>query len=200
MKKKSKALKAVSLAVSAALSLSSFPFLTPAVSDAATEDAYFLRGDVVGNDGITGADAAAIQQYDAKVLNLDEKQMLQADANADGRVSISDAVAILQWLVMYNYNGGHTGEYALLSGESDPDNDFSGTSLRYIKTDIAGHYKLRIKYTNNTDTDAALTVRTDEGYTTVNCPPTGTQEGEVDIVIPVESAGTHYFSFESDNA
>ncbi|GEM_PF-609639 len=199
MKKKSKALKAVSLAVSAALSLSAFPFVTPVASDAATEDAYFLRGDVVGNDGISGADAAAIQQYDAKVLNLDEKQMLQADANADGRVSISDAVAILQWLVMYNYNGGHTGEYALLSGESDPENDFSGTSFRYIETDIAGNYKLRIKYTNSSDTDAVLTVRTDEGYTTVSCPPTGTQEGEVDIVIPVESAGTHYFSFESDS-
>ncbi|MBR1592631.1 MAG: carbohydrate-binding protein [Ruminococcus sp.] len=200
MKKNRKAPKALSLALSAALSLSLLPFVPVLTSDARTSDEYFLRGDVVGDDGITGVDAAAIQEYDAKARQLDDKQMLAADANADGKVSISDAVAILQWLVMYNYNSGTTGEYVPLSQEEYPDNDFSGNSSRYIETDIAGTYKLRIKYTNSTGADAEITVRTDEGYTTVTCPPTDGNEGELDIVIPVETAGTHSFSFESENA
>ncbi|MBR6386466.1 MAG: carbohydrate-binding protein [Ruminococcus sp.] len=198
MKKKTKALKVLSLALSAALSLTSFPFVS-AVSTAAEEE-YILRGDVVGNDGITGLDASAIQEYDAGTRDFDSREQLAADANADGGVSISDAVSILQWLVMYNYNEGHTAEYTPVSGFKTTGADLDGKTSFDCEIDISGNHKIRVKYTNGSDGEKPLVIRTNEGYTTVMCPPTGNSEGEVVVTIPVKKAGKLNISFSSDSS
>ena len=77
MKMKNTALKSVAFTLCSALALTGVPSLysQSAISaNASAEDEYYLKGDVVNNDGITTLDALAVQEYEAKLRDLDQKR------------------------------------------------------------------------------------------------------------------------------
>ncbi|MBQ1464123.1 MAG: hypothetical protein IIZ18_04875, partial [Ruminococcus sp.] len=94
MKNKKKLFRPAAAVLSAAMALTSVPASAPGTAHAelAPVEGYYIRGDVLRNDGVTALDASGIQEYDAKVLNFDDTQLLAGDANVDGSISISDIV------------------------------------------------------------------------------------------------------------
>ena len=53
-----------------------------------------MIGDVDMNGVVNIFDATLVQKYSSKVTNLDEYQLINADANYDGVVNIFDATEI----------------------------------------------------------------------------------------------------------
>ena len=198
MKLHNKLAKAASLMLSAAMALSSVPFVSAQAGSSAPED-YFLRGDIVGNDGVTGKDALAILQHDARVIELTPEQITySADANEDGKVSIGDAVAILQWVAMCDYALNTTGEYVEYSENKVPELITTGGSLSIpgsfasaeyrtydFDSETSGH-KIRISYVNSGTEEAQIKVITNDGYAFIKCPPTGGEVGEAAVVVPMK--------------
>ncbi|MBR4627626.1 MAG: carbohydrate-binding protein [Ruminococcus sp.] len=166
MKKYSGRLKGAACAVSAALALSALPFVSSAA--VAADADYFLRGDVVDNDGITNKDALAIQKYKLNLSTLDDTQLIAADANADGQVNMADAVAIMQ-SVLSDRRELHVGEYARFSdGKSGVvGGDKTGALSRFIfdyEAEEEGNYKLRLNTANGYSFDVAGTITGNYGY------------------------------------
>lgn len=201
MKKHSKRLRGAACALSAALALSAVPFSAlPAVS--AADDAYYLRGDVIENDGVTNKDALAIQKYKLNLSELDENQLLAADANADDQVNMADAVAIMQW-VLTGDRTHHVGEYVRISdGKAGTlGKSVSSTDTIYVTgytAEADGNYKLRLNVKNNTGAESLSSVMVnDEMFQTPFVIP----EGESETIVIIElKAGENIIRIESDRA
>ena len=161
MKMKNTALKSVAFTLCSALALTGVPSLysQSAISaNASAEDEYYLKGDVVNNDGITTLDALAVQEYEAKLRDFNEQELLSADTNADGSVGIADAVEIMIWVLNQN-NQTHTGEYyyngtnqASVYDSSSFSTDGWSASFTH-NAETAGKYKVRIKYSSDLSQD-----------------------------------------------
>lgn len=155
MKKRKKSLRAAALALCAAMTLSSVPAVNIGTADAAVGDAYYLRGDVVGNDGITALDALEIQKSLLKLVELDEVQTYAANANGDELLNLADAISIMQWVINQK-NEYHTGEFCKVSDQKGGEltlaqaktNDSINKVWEY-EAEEDGFYKLRIQYTNS---------------------------------------------------
>ena len=201
LKKHSKRLRGAACALSAALALSAVPFSAlPAVS--AADDAYYLRGDVIENDGVTNKDALAIQKYKLNLSELDENQLLAADANADDQVNMADAVAIMQW-VLTGDRTHHVGEYVRISdGKAGTlGKSVSSTDTIYVTgytAEADGNYKLRLNVKNNTGAESLSSVMVnDEMFQTPFVIP----EGESETIVIIElKAGENIIRIESDRA
>lgn len=160
MKKKRMALKAVACALCAPLALIGIPYSSSPVT--AADDGYYLRGDVVNNDGITALDAQKIQLHLLSLETFDDGQMLAADANADSVVNLADSVSILQWIVSQN-RFNHVGEY--FSPDSSKKitigNSVSNYDTEYI-TEVNvpqdGTYKLRLKASSPVSSDFKVVI------------------------------------------
>lgn len=126
--------------------------LTSAVPSAASSqpDGFYLRGDVVNNDGITNKDALSVQRYMLGLEELTDEQLIPADSNADGFVNLADAVNIMQWNISPKKQS-RVGEYirqGKINGEIFEVNaPQTGTDLVF-NAECDGNYKFRIKYTN----------------------------------------------------
>ena len=184
MKKTRKLLKCAALSLSAALALSAAP-LSSAVSYAEAEEEYYLRGDVVDNDGVTNKDALAIQQYKLGLSELEGTPLLSADANADGQVNMADAVAIMQW-VLTSDRTHHVGEYVKLSDGKGGTIGYSYSSSRWLYTlgytaEEEGNYKLRLKTTNSSGEEVRARIITNDSnfYTPLVIPAV---EGEQEVI------------------
>ena len=187
MKKHSRRLRGAACTLSAALALSAVPFAS--FTAAAADDAYYLRGDVIDNDGVTNKDALAIQKYKLNLSGLDENQLLAADANADGQVNMADAVAVMQW-VTSDQRALHVGEYVRFSdGKSgELGNSVSSSSDLYVtvfNAEERGNYKFRLRTNNPTGSDvsAQLSAEGQDRYTPFTIPA-----GENETIVIAELA------------
>ena len=72
------------------------PGSTPAESKPA--DIEYLYGDADLNGKVNIKDATQIQKFAAKILDLDEVAMIQADVTGDIKVNIKDATQIQKWV------------------------------------------------------------------------------------------------------
>lgn len=169
---------------------------------AASADDYFLRGAVVNKTGVNASDAVAVQQQLAKMITFDENQFLSADVDESGEVNVADVVNILCWAAtMTKYST--VADYARIDGTPDISYDSDDMELIYaqrkteyegfngpsyvafdpsqvstaalnINADIAGSYKLRIRYANGGDNACRLYVSPEDGKAVdVNLAPTG---------------------------
>ena len=206
MKKRSRGLKAAALALCASLSLSALPGFPVSADDSD----YYLRGDPYNNDGVTAMDAQMIQRKLVQLITFDELQNLQADANADGNVDISDAVTILQWVVKRT-NYFHAGEYVsketgkgAVIGENLSAAD--GSNIYKVEVPQDGNYKLRLRAHSDTGGDYKVIVNDANVYTPLSVLPYSEMphdnfENEItdeSIVVVALKAGSNTIVIEGD--
>lgn len=150
----SKFLKGTAGLLCAALTAASVPGAAPVSIAASADDDYYLRGDVVDNDGVTNKDALAIQRYTLGLEQLSAEQLSPADSNADGEVNLADAVNIMQWNINLKKEN-RVGEFVRKGSIKGGSLDFSSedhTRARFIySSGISGNRKLRITYYNTGD-------------------------------------------------
>ena len=214
MKRNHKAMRGTALALSAALSLSSAPVVS-SVSAADDAKIYYLRGDVIGNDGVTNLDAQTIQSYKLGLTDITGTELLAADANADGEVNMADAIAIMQWLITLDKTH-HVGEYAELStglgSKLGSDSDSAADVMRYtVGTEENGNYKFRFKVTSHpsSDTELMLIANNSSEYTPVIIPADPVDDevivivklpaGQNDIVIRSKDGSAVNVVFDADS-
>lgn len=150
----SKFMKGTVTALCAALTAASVPNAAPVSANAAEDFNYYIRGDVIGNDGVTSDDAFTIQSYVLGLKQFSDEQLIPADSNADGDVNLADAVNIMQWLIKLEkrYRVGEYIHKDTLAGDTV---EFSagqqGAANFNFTADFSGNYKLRINYSNSED-------------------------------------------------
>lgn len=54
-----------------------------------------IKGDIDGDHRITKVDLLLLQKYIIKEISFDERQLIAADVNNDGKASVMDMVAIV---------------------------------------------------------------------------------------------------------
>ena len=197
MKNKKKLFRPAAAVLSAAMALTSVPAAAPGTAHAelSTVEGYYLRGDVVKNVGVTAVDASAIQEYDARILNLDDTQVLAADANADGSVSISDIVEVLVWVAGRDKAISPVGEYVQLGTKDVPIIAFTDvrTDSYFNYTAVAdGAQKLRFRHAAGSSGKINVIVDGKMQYTA------DITSGNETIVVPEMSVGSHIVMFTSD--
>jgi len=194
VKKKLKAVKTLSLALSTALTLSAVPFV-PSYAGAEETDAFFLRGDL-DKDGITGNDALRIIQNDAGSIQLSADELLRADTNGDGKVSLADAVGILQYIASSDVSLHTVGEYVAYQNKTFVPEASRTDADNYEKinmtADVGNRYKLRFTYMNDSGTDQIVTINSGEAVSKITLPPTNGEYTEKAVVIPLENTGSTY--------
>lgn len=207
MKKKkifSRGSKPAALAVCTAVTAAALSvFSTSAAVNAASAEDYFLRGAVLTGETISTSDAVAVQQHLAKLTMLNDTQLLSADANADGLVNISDVVSIMCWAAGRNREV-NVADYSRIDGTDNlkavisDGGSFAGTSITF-DADTEGVYKLRMKYSNGTDSALHLYVSADsKTATAVDCTllPTESWSDTAEAIVTIElTKGNNKLSF-----
>lgn len=154
-----------------------------AVVEAGSAD-FYIRGDALTDNTLNNMDALEIQKHLAQLITLDDDAMIAGDANADGTLNLADAVSIMQWIVTIDrtmYAGDYTkwdgsaypvhypSDGTLNNAVTETTNDgFSGNSYvnfsnetgssatMKVTTEMAGNYKLHIRYANGTDANRQM--------------------------------------------
>ncbi len=223
MKKRSKLLRSVSCLLCAALAAPSAA-AAPLCAGAETNDTsaeYFVRGDVINNDGVTGLDALEVQRNEAGLVTLTDKQLLAADANYDSNVNMADVVEIIRFNITAEVRS-YTGEYFRYDSPTVPEFDADSPSMPLTKgvspsgvsykelagqcpsfrmnAQADGNYKIRIRYANGSGQPANLLVNATKIVNSIEtitelAPTGGSDVWEDAVVILPLDEGEHYISF-----
>lgn len=102
-----------------------------------SEPVVYLYGDADLNGKINVKDATTIQKYAAKMLDLDETAMIQADVTGDGKVNVKDATSI-QKLIAKLINVFPVEEKTELAPV--------GATLESLKTEVKGVLASQYQY------------------------------------------------------
>lgn len=111
----------------------------------AVQEQYYVKGDLLIQYSVSNMEALEIQKYLAQIVELDDVAVTSCDADGDGNVSINDAVNVMTWVTRQN-TLMYVGDYARRDGTPDEVYEVGESRDVKINTDMAGLYKLRIKY------------------------------------------------------